>query len=41
MKKIEQVFITVAVENDIPIGIKAKKYNVKNIDGISQIKECE
>lgn len=40
MKNIEQVFVTVAVNEDIPIEIEAKKYYVKeNIEGISKITE--
>lgn len=33
----EQVFITAAVNEDIPIDLQAKKYYVKNLDGITHI----
>ncbi|QPK94149.1 DNA replication/repair protein RecF [Actinomyces sp. zg-332] len=37
IKNTEQVFITAAVNEDVPEELEAKKYYVKNIDGITKI----
>ncbi len=37
IKNTEQVFITAAVNEDIPEELEAKKYYVKNIDGVTKI----